>query len=110
MANDLKSMTKKQLEKLQKDVQKALQVLQNKEMKDARKAAEKAAAKFGFSLSELTGQGATPAKRAKAPKKAGVAKYANPDDQSQTWTGKGRQPAWFKSAVEAGKKPQDLEI
>lgn len=29
-------------------------------------------------------------------------KYANPEDNTQTWSGKGRQPAWLKSYIEAG--------
>lgn len=28
--------------------------------------------------------------------------YQNPADSSQTWTGKGRQPSWLKSYIEAG--------
>ncbi|WP_298938378.1 H-NS histone family protein [uncultured Ruegeria sp.] len=37
-------------------------------------------------------------------------KYANPDDPSQTWTGRGRKPAWVKEALEAGKSIDDLAI
>lgn len=111
MANDLKSMSKKQLEKLQKDVQAALDGISKKEKREAKKAAEKAAAKFGFSLSELTTDGGgTKGRRKAAPKSPGVAKYANPDDPSQTWTGKGRQPQWFKTAIETGKDPKAMEI
>ena len=113
MSNDLKNMSKKQLEKLQKDVVKALASIQTKEKREARKAAEKAAAKFGFKLNELT-PGSAPAAAApkkKGPKKAAApAKYANPADKSQTWTGKGRQPLWFKTAVDAGKTPSSMEI
>ncbi len=111
MANDLKNMSKKQLEKLLKDVQKALKSIQTAEKREARKAAEKAAAKFGFSLADLTNTEQKPKGRKPAAKKvAGVAKYANPADKSQTWTGKGRQPQWFKAAVEGGKKPESMEI
>lgn len=38
------------------------------------------------------------------------AKYANPIDPSQTWTGRGRKPAWVHEAVKAGKSIEDLEI
>ncbi|MEM6311438.1 MAG: H-NS histone family protein [Pseudomonadota bacterium] len=111
MTLDLKGMSKKQLEKLKKDVDKALAAHSNKEKKEARKAAEKAAAKFGFSLSDLTGgETAKPKKSNTRPKTAGVAKYANPNDKSQTWTGKGRRPDWFKAAVDAGADPSTLEI
>ena len=79
------------------------------EMKEAKKAAEKAAAKYGFSLAELTA-GAKVGRRKGAAKSPGVAKFANPADPSQTWTGKGRQPAWYKAALEAGTDPSTLEI
>jgi DNA-binding protein H-NS len=111
MANDLKTMSKKQLEKMLKDVQGALAGIAKKEKREAKKAAEKAAAKFGFSLSELTGETA-PAKKPRkaAAKKQGVAKYANPENSAQTWTGKGRQPQWYKAAIDAGKDPKSLEV
>ncbi|MDX8355882.1 H-NS histone family protein, partial [Cognatiyoonia sp. IB215182] len=36
--------------------------------------------------------------------------YANPDDKTQTWTGKGRKPEWFKAAMASGKTPEQCEI
>ncbi|MBT8410687.1 MAG: H-NS histone family protein, partial [Octadecabacter sp.] len=35
---------------------------------------------------------------------------ANPADPSQQWTGKGRQPNWYKAAIEAGKSPESMAI
>jgi DNA-binding protein H-NS len=110
MANDLSTMSKKQLEKLHSDVQKALSALQAKERREAKKAAEAAAAKYGFSLSELTETAGGKAARKSGPKKQGTPKYANPQDPSQTWTGKGRQPQWYRDAIEAGTDPKTLEI
>ncbi|MFG5381901.1 H-NS family nucleoid-associated regulatory protein [Yoonia sp. R2-816] len=52
----------------------------------------------------------TARKTAKKPKKASIPKYANPDDRTQTWTGKGRKPEWFKAAMAAGKTPEQCEI
>ena len=105
MATDLSKMSRKVLEKLQSDVEKALKDISKNEMKEARKAAEKAAAKFGFSLDDIT-SGAPKSQR----KKQAVAKYANPDDKSQTWTGRGRQPQWFKDAIAAGVAPEQMAI
>lgn len=109
----LKGMSRKELEKLQKDIVVALERLKKDDLKAARQAAEKAAAAHGFSLSEIAGT--IPAKRgpkpgAKKAKVAGKPKYRNPDDASQTWTGKGRQPTWFKAATEAGMNPESLAI
>jgi len=39
-----------------------------------------------------------------------VAKYQNPDNVEQTWTGKGRRPIWFIAAIEAGSSAESLEI
>ena len=114
---DLKNMNRKQLEKLLKDAGAALSALEAREKREAKKAAEQAAAKFGFSLSDLTG-GSPAAGRAKkgtprkssAAKSAGKPKYANPENPGQTWTGKGRQPQWYKAAMDAGKDPKSMEV
>lgn len=113
MKPDLKSMTRKELEKLKADVDKALARVANKEKKAALAAAQKAAAAHGFSLAEITGQEPVEKKTRKTkpgPKKPSVPRYRNPENADQTWTGKGRQPDWFKSAVAAGKAPEQLEI
>ncbi|MBD3663986.1 H-NS family nucleoid-associated regulatory protein [Sulfitobacter aestuariivivens] len=114
MTNELKTMSRKELEKLLNDVKKALQNAQARDRRDARKAAEKAAAEFGFSLGDLA-EDAKPARKTRKTKakKTGpksAPKYANPADASQTWTGKGRQPNWFRQAVEKGKDPEKMRI
>jgi len=113
MNDDLKSMSRKELEKLLANVKKALHSAQARDRREARKAAERAAAEFGFALSELGDDAPVKAKQAKAPKKPkkpAKAKYANPEDATQTWTGKGRQPNWYRAAVEKGISPAKLEI
>ncbi|MEZ5448360.1 MAG: H-NS histone family protein [Thiolinea sp.] len=37
-------------------------------------------------------------------------KYRNPDDATQTWTGRGRKPLWVEACLEAGKTLEDLAI
>lgn len=104
---DLENMSKDELVKLKSEVEKAIASAEKRALQNARRAAEKAAAEFGFKLEELTG---AEKPRATAAKKAGVAKYRNPEDDSQTWTGKGRQPQWFKDALAKGVDPSKLEI
>jgi len=114
MAIDLKSMSRKELEKHLKDVKKALANVQARDRRDAKKAAMKAAAEFGFSLEELSEtQKAAPKALKKKAKTAGPkakARFANPADASQTWTGKGRQPNWYREAIASGKTPESMEI
>ena len=113
MQSDLKSMSRKELEKLKANVEKALSTVAEKEKKAALAAAKKAAAAHGFSLDEITGAEQEKPKKRRGPAKAkspSVPKYRNPDDKNQTWTGKGRQPQWFKDAVSAGTSPDELAI
>ena len=60
------------------------------------------AEKAGFSLNDLFG------KRGK--KGSGQAKYRNPKDTSQTWTGRGRKPNWLVDAVKKGAKIDSFAI
>jgi DNA-binding protein H-NS len=115
MAFNLKAMTSKELNKLKKEVEKALVSAEERARRDALKAMEKAAAEFGFSVDELSGTAkpkpakSGPKKKQKAKAKA-APKYRNPSKPEQTWSGRGRQPFWFKDAVTSGTDPSDLEI
>lgn len=106
---DLSSMTRLELEKLKGQIDKALVVVAENEKKAALAAAKKAAAAHGFSLAEITGM-MSGRKGKSGVKSAAAPKYRNPADHSQTWTGKGRQPEWFKSALAGGTSPDMMEI
>ncbi|ARU02084.1 H-NS family nucleoid-associated regulatory protein [Yoonia vestfoldensis] len=108
MNKDLSSMTRSELEALKRQVEKAMVDVAEKDKKAALAAAEKAAAEHGFSLAEITGAAARKGKTGS--KSSAPAKYRNPADSSQTWTGKGRQPAWFKQALANGTSPEAMEI
>lgn len=112
MSIDLKDMTRKELEQLRGDIDKQMQWLEQQEIKKAREAAENAVASMGFSLDDVFGASGKKKTRGGGgkTKTAGTPKYANPDNPSQTWTGKGRQPKWFKDAIEAGTSPESMEI
>jgi DNA-binding protein H-NS len=107
MAIDIKNMSRKELEKLAGDVEKSLEKLRKKDLKKVRQEMEKLAAAHGVTVEDIMGSTATP-KKAVKPKAA--PKYANPADKSKTWTGKGRQPEWFKSAISAGKAPESMAV
>ena len=98
---DLNSLSKKELVALQKEVATAIKMFDERKKKEAIAAAEAAAKEHGFTLSELTGKKSA----SKAP-----AKYANPANTSETWSGRGRRPAWVIAALDSGKDLADLEI
>ena len=111
MVPNISALSEKDLLKLQKSVEKALARIQKSKKTEARKAAEAAARKLGFSLKELVGN--TPKNTSEKPKPkkpAAKPKYRNPTDSAQTWSGKGRPPVWYKDAMAAGTDPKTLEI
>ncbi|MHA6326198.1 H-NS histone family protein [Roseivivax sp. CAU 1753] len=103
MTIDLDKMSKEDLETLRKDVDRALKTLDARRKGEAKRAADQAAKEYGFSLDDLIG--GTSSKGTK-----GVAKYANPEDPSQTWTGRGRKPKWVNDALDSGKSLDSLAI
>lgn len=100
---DLQSLSKDELVALQKNVAKAISNFDERVKAEAMAKLEATAKEFGFSLSELTGG-------KKAGKPANPPKYRNPADPTKTWTGRGRQPAWIKEALTAGKDLAELAI
>lgn len=63
-----------------------------------------AAQELGYNLEELVGS------KSKSPKTTAAPKYRHLDNPEQTWSGRGRQPAWFREAVAAGASPDGLAI
>ena len=112
--SELKAMSRKELEKLLADVQKALASAKARDQREAKKAATKAAAEFGFSLNDIVETAAPLPKKkkikAKAAKKPPKPVFFNPEDKSQTWTGKGRQPNWYREQVATGTDPETMRI
>lgn len=37
-------------------------------------------------------------------------KFKNPDDPSETWAGRGKQPRWLKKQLRSGKRIDDFRI
>ena len=104
MEIDLNALSLRELKDLQNGVSRAIASFEDRKKKEALAELEEKARQMGFSLAELTGA-ATLRKRTPA-----VAKYANPANPSDTWSGRGRQPRWFAAALAAGKTPESLAI
>jgi DNA-binding protein H-NS len=104
MSVDLNSMSLKELKDLHGQVAKAIANFEDRKKKAALAELEEKAREMGFSLAELTGT-AAPRKRAPA-----TAKYANPANAADTWSGRGRKPRWFAEALAAGRKPEDMAL
>jgi DNA-binding protein H-NS len=100
---ELESLGLGELEALAKEIEKAIKRRQAENLVKAREAAEAAARQHGFSLEEVVGSRSS---LRSAPSSA--ARFRNPDNVAQTWTGRGRQPQWFKNALMSGRTPDEL--
>ena len=58
----------------------------------------------GFTLDEVVG---VSKKRTRAKP---AAKYRNPGNPGQTWSGRGKKPVWVQEQLDQGRKLEDLEI
>ena len=67
-------------------------------------AAQKIAKKHGLPVSEIL------SRKRKSRNSPVPPKYRNPNDPSQTWSGRGRRPGWFREARDKGKSAKSLEI
>lgn len=104
MTVNLGTMSLKELKDLQSQVAKAISGFGDRKRKQALAELEDKAREMGFTLAELTGSAAV---RKRSP---AVAKYANPSDAEETWSGRGRKPRWFVAALASGKKPEQMAI
>lgn len=105
MAHDLDALSLKELKDLQSQVARAIASFEDRKKKQAIAKLDEKARELGYSLAELLG-GATKARK----RSPAVAKYANPANSSETWSGRGRKPRWFSAALQAGKNPEQLAI
>ena len=108
-AEDLESMSPEELRDLRKDIDRAISSFQDRKRQAAVAAAEEAAKSHGFRLTELLSD--RKVSRGKA-KRGATARpdrlYVNPDNQEETWSGRGRRPRWVNAALDAGRSLDDL--
>lgn len=101
---DLNALSLKELKDLQSQIARAIASYEDRKKKEAVAELEDRARQMGFSLAELLG---TAPVRKRAPASA---KYANPANSTETWSGRGRKPRWFEAALAEGKSPEDLAV
>lgn len=101
---DINALSLKELKDLQSQVARAIASYEDRKKKEAVAELEDRARQMGFTLAELLG---TAPVRKRAPASA---KYANPANPSETWSGRGRKPRWFEAALAEGKSPEDMAV
>lgn len=101
MAIDLKSLSPKELQTLIANAEAHMQEAKTNQVQDVRKKIDALLNNAGLTLADVYPmRGGKAGKPGRTGKRGSVApKYRNPDDPSQTWTGRGKQPLWFAAAI-----------
>ena len=95
MATKLEDMSLKQLQQLQLQVKKAKALLLLRSRAGLRQRGT--ASNRGFRIAERL-------QRAGGKRRATAAKYANPQNPAETWSGRGRKPRWLAAKLKGGEK------
>ena len=75
-----------------------------------RKKVEEMLTEEGMTLGEVFGKDGKGRSRPKGKKAIRPAKYRNPDNDTETWTGAGRKPTWLVEALASGGKLEDFAV
>lgn len=109
---DLSNYNLGELKGLQFDVEKEIKTRQQQEVKKAREQILAIAQDVGLPvealLSAKSAKAGKSGKAGKGSQSVGSAQYRNPNDDAQTWTGRGRKPKWVIDALSNGKNLGDL--
>jgi DNA-binding protein H-NS len=105
---DLSKHNLNELKELQSQIQKEMQGRQQQEVQKAREQIIAIAQDLGMSVEALIAGGKTKSKGNST--KSVQAKFQNPADSAQTWSGRGRQPRWVAEGLASGKTLQDFKI
>ena len=94
----LDSLSLHELEKVINEAEQTIKDRKKNELKNVKKQVKDIIRENGYVPSDIF-----PALKSTQKPKAKVApKYRNPEDSTQTWTGRGRKPAWIKTLDESG--------
>jgi DNA-binding protein H-NS len=103
---DLSQHTLADLRKLQEQIKEEMKSREAQEIQKAREQILAIAQGVGRSVQDLL------ASSGKTAKKTGTVavRFQHPENQSQKWTGRGRQPKWVKEWIEGGQPIEKLRV
>lgn len=106
MLKDFDQLNIPELLELQRRIPARIEQLKRESLKNVRGEVEKIAAQHGLALDELISVLNSKGNKLKGQRVE--AKYANPANPSQTWSGRGRKPQWVQELLDQGRALEEL--
>ncbi len=97
-----------ELNQLMENAKRQIQKRREAEIQQIREQMQKMAQDLGMKPEDILNISSEARKR-KVNRALGKVKYRNPDNQEQTWTGRGKRPNWLVQAIEKGKTLDDFK-
>lgn len=104
-AMNVDRMNVEELQDLQKQVAEAIVVKQRQARSEVKKQIRDLAQKNGTTVEALFG-----VKTGRKGKGSVAAKYCNPANPAETWSGRGRMPRWLQQKIQGGAQKSDFLI
>ncbi|MBK8451963.1 MAG: H-NS histone family protein [Thiofilum sp.] len=98
----IKDLTVAELNELKDIIEVVIERRKREEIAELRRQIDDLLGNSGITLEEI--------QNAKAPSKIVRPKYRNPEDPSQTWTGRGRRPTWLDQKISSGRELDEFLI
>ncbi|MBS4050338.1 H-NS histone family protein [Methylomonas rivi] len=102
---DFNNLSETEIQALIDNAEKALKEKQSSKRKEVIAKIKELAASIGVAVELVEGDKKVERKTGKV-----AAKYRNPADASQTWTGRGLAPKWMQDLLAAGRNKAEFEI
>lgn len=103
---DLNSLSAEELRQLMANAERTLRDRHQQRILGLRKEAEELASSLNMSVAELFGL----EKTSKLTSKKLPAKFINPANPAQTWTGRGKRPHWLADALARGEPLEKFSV
>lgn len=100
---DLNKLSLEELASIQKEADAVIKAKQKEKVHEAYAEFQKIAKSLGLSVEEIVKSG-------KSAKSKRPAKYQNPQNAKESWSGQGRKPKWIEEQLAKGKKLEDFLI
>lgn len=102
---DFNNLSESEIKALIDNAEKALKDRQSSKRKEVVAQIKELAASIGVAVEIIEGEKKTERKAGKV-----AARYRNPNNSTQTWTGRGLAPKWMQELLASGRDKSEFEI